>query len=334
MKWSWLFLLALWPALAWAQAPSAADPARDERVDEAASDPLDGLSDAQPLDWKAGVSKAELTLAEPFVVSVEIKHPANVTYELRPGIDFEPFGVREKKLGTSDTDPAVTTLKLTLQPFKTGEQAVPALRFLAQGAQGAQKFDVPAQTVHVLGVIDPEQTKPTMREDFRPLPTRHVTRWWLVALVALVALAAAFLWWWKKRAKRPAAAVPIRPRDPPDVEALARLAALEAEQLVSKGRVREHYFRLTETTRDYLGRLYGFDALEMTTDELLTELRNRPTRGLDFDALVVYLQSCDLVKFARRVPSDGDVKSAMESARTLVARTRPRPADVKAGGAS
>lgn len=326
-------LLAFAPVLAFAKSPAPPEAAAVDDV-AADADPLDGLSDAEPLDWKAGVSKSELTLAEPFVVSVEIKHPANVTYDLRPGLDFEPFGVQEKKLETTDTDPRVTTLRLKLQPFKTGEIAVPRLRFLAEGPQGTQKFDVPPQAVHVQGVIDPQQAQPQMREDFRPLPTRYLTRWWPILVIALLVFAAAFLWWWRKRAARPAVAAPVRPRDPPDIEALARLKALEAEQLVSQGRVQEHYFRLTETARDYLGRLYGFDALEMTTDELLTELRRRPTRGLDFDGLASFLQACDLVKFARRVPTDGDAKSAMDAARTLVVRTRPRPADVAAGGAS
>lgn len=331
MKWLLSLFLAVAPALVYAQGPAA--PEAEEVAPD--SDPLDGLSNAEPLDWKAGVSKAELTLAEPFVVSVEIKHPANVTYELRPGIDFEPFGVQEKKLETTDTDPAVTTLRLKLQPFKTGEQAVPLLRFLAQGPEGARKLDIPPQTVHVRGVIDPEQTRPQMREDFRPLPTRYKTRWWAIFVIVLLVLAAAFLWWWKKRASRPAAVAPIRPRDPPDVEALARLAALEAQQLVSQGRTQEYYFRLTETARDYLGRLYGFDALEMTTDELLGELRRRPTRGLEFDGLAAFLHGCDLVKFARREPTDGDAKGAMDAARTLIERTRPRPADAAAArGAS
>lgn len=316
-------LLALSPALSFAEAADAGEP----------SDPLDALSDADPLAWKAGVSKADLTLAEPFVVSVEIKHPAADTYELRPGVDFEPFGVKEKKLETTSTDPAVTTLRLVLQPFETGELTVPGLRFLAQGPDGARKLDVPPQTVNVLGVIDPAQGQPAMREDVRPLPTRYRTRWWPLAVVLGVVLAALAVWWWRRRARLPKAEPPPAPRAPADVEALARLAALEAEQLIAQGFFQAHYFRLTEIARDYLGRRYDFDALEMTTDELLAELRRRPTPGLAFDALADFLRACDLVKFARRVPSDGDAKEAMDAARTLVERTRLLP-DVAQGRAS
>lgn len=317
-------LLAMAPVMSFAQdAADAGEP----------SDPLDALTDAQPLSWKAGVSKADLTLAEPFVVSVEIKHPAADTYELRPGLDFEPFGVKEKKLETTATDPAVTTLRLVLQPFATGEATVPRLRFLAQGPDGARKLDVPEQTVNVQGVIDPAQGQPAMREDLRPLPTRYRTRWWPLGVVLGLVLAALAVWWWRRRASLPVAAPPPVPRDPPDVEALARLAALQSEQLLSQGLYQAHYFRLTEIARDYLGRRYDFDALEMTTDELLAELRKRPTPGLAFDALATFLQGCDLVKFARRVPSDGDAKEAMDAAHALIERTRPLP-DVVQGRAS
>lgn len=326
-----LIALVCLPAVAFAQ--GAADAGTPD-AGEKASDPLDALPDAEPLTWKAGVSKADLGLAEPFVVSVEIKHPASDTYELRPGLDFEPFGVREKKVETTPTDPAVTTLRLTLQPFKTGVLTVPRLRFLAQGPAGARKFDVPPQTVTVLGVIDPAQGQPAMREDLRPLPTRYSTRWWPVVLALALVLLAGLAWWWKKRSERPKAAAPPKPRDPPDIEALLRLDALEAERLVSEGRHQEHYFRLTEIARDYLGRRYEFDALEMTTDELLQELRRRSTPGLEFDALADFLRTCDLVKFARREPTDGDAKGAMDSARRLVERTRPVPEPLAAGRAS
>lgn len=321
-----LVVVAFAPLWGWAQAkPQVPVP---EEETEKSSDPLDALADAEPISWKAGVSKADLALAEPFIVSVEITHPKSVTYDLRPGLDLEPFGIAEKKLETTQTDPAVTTLRLKLQPFKTGELAVPRLRFLVEGEDGTRKFDVPPQHVQVTGVIDPGQESPQMREDLRPLPTRHVTRWWPLIVLVAVLLGGFLAWLWRRRKARGPALVPEKPREPPDVEAFARLAALEAEQLVAKGRHQEYYFRLSETARDYFGRLYGFDALEMTTDELLDELRTRSTRGLDFDALTAFFRAGDLVKFARREPSDGEAKSAADEVRVFIERTRPRPEPV------
>lgn len=321
-----LAALILFFSPVWAGAQPAPTPQAPEA--EESSDPLDALEPFEPSGWKAGVSKAELSLAEPFVVSVEVTHPKALAFDLRPGLDFEPFGVVEQKLETTDTDPAVTTLRLKLQPFKVGELTVPVLRFLVEGEGRTRRFDVPPQTLHVKGIIDPEQQNPEMREDLRPLPMRYTTRWWPLWGLAAVALGFFLFWLWRRRQARALAPVPERPRDPPDIEALARLRALEAEQLIAQGRHKEHYFRLSETARDYFGRIYGFDALEMTTDELLATLRGRSTPGLDFDAIAAFFQAGDLVKFARREPSDGEAKEATDAVRTFVERTRPRPEPV------
>jgi hypothetical protein len=149
--------------------------------------------------------------------------------------------------------------------------------------------------------------------------------WWPLALVAALALLAYGVVWWRRRAARPPPPPPPKPRPPPYEEAIERLRALEAEQLVAKGEKQPYFFRLAEIARDYLGRRYGFDALELTTRELLAELRRRSTPGLEFDQLSDFLESADLVKFARIEPTDGQCKGALDMVHRFVERTRPAP---------
>ena len=104
---------------------------------------------------------------------------------------------------------------------------------------------------------------------------------------------------------------------------MERLTALEAAGLIVTGQKQQYYFRLSEILRDYVGRRYEFDALEMTTDELMRVLKLKATPGLQFDWFASFLRESDLVKFAKSEPTDGECKAAMDLARQIVVRSRP-----------
>jgi hypothetical protein len=281
------------------------------------------LPAAEPLSFKAALEKAEVTIGEPFKLNIEVRHKAEETYALPPGLTFPGFGVRESTNEVHGEDPRTTLFRLTLQAFNIGDQEIPAIRLVAQTASGARQLEIPPQKLKVNGVIDLTQGEPQLREDTKPLPTRYRTVWWPLALICAVlagVLAGIYL---RRRAKRPALAPPPKPRLPAYEEAMERLTVLESEGLVGTGQQQAYYFRLSEILRDYVGRRYDFDSLELTTDELLVELRSRSTPGLHFDGLTAFLREADLVKFARSQPTDGECKSAMDVARSIVERSRP-----------
>lgn len=280
---------------------------------------------AEPLSFKAGVESSEVSLAEPFAVTVEIRHRAGEKYTLAPGMDLEPFHLRSVQTEQRGRDPQTTTLRLVLQAFETGERKIPALRLDVDTPEGLRRLEIPEQELRVAGVIDPDQSDPKMREDLRPLPTRFRAIWWPLALIAAAVLAVLVVLWWRRRAERPAPLAPPKPRALPFDEAIARLEALDRSSLVAEGQVQLYYFRLSEIVRDYVGRRYGFESLELTTDELLAELRRRSTPGLDFDGLSFFLHDADLVKFARQSASPGECKQTLEAMRRLVERSRPAP---------
>src|SRR5207344_365552 len=74
-----------------------------------------------------------------------------------------------------------------------------------------------------------------------------------------------------------------RPGPPPRPAheiALERLDRLGAYGFLEDADNRPFYFAVSEVIRDYLGARYGFDSLEMTTDELVDHLRKRAPREL------------------------------------------------------
>jgi len=300
--------------------PAAAAPAEGAP----SGDALAQLPAAHPLALRVQVEKAEAKLAEPFAFVIEVRHTPDEVYELPASLEWTPFHVRDQRTEVKpEGDATTTTLRFALQPFDVGEQHTPAFRLLARSPSGVRQLEIPAQTVKVQGVIDPAQGEPQLREERRPLPRVWRRIWWPLWAAGSAVLLALAVWWLRHRRRESARAAPAKPRPPPYDEAMARLEALEAEALVAKGEKQPFYFRLAELLRDYLGRRYGFDALELTSDELLGELRGRSTPGLDFGALAGFLSAADLVKFARRDPSDAECKAAIDLVRSFVRSTRP-----------
>jgi hypothetical protein len=108
------------------------------------------------------------------------------------------------------------------------------------------------------------------------------------------------------------------------MEKLDRLGTL----LAQGGDLRPFYFELSEAIREYLGGRFGFDSLEMTTEELVAIVRRVPpeeTRGVLGSEIEGWLSGCDLVKFAKFSPTVEQTRGALETAIRMVEATRPRP---------
>jgi hypothetical protein len=333
-----LLAFALVARIAAAQdSPDAGTSAVDAAPDAGATvvaDSAPALPAAEPISFKAAIEKTEVTIGEPFRMTIEVRHAPDETYALPENLALKEFGVRDHMVESHGDNPQTTFIRATLQAFKTGNLEIPAIRLAVQTPGGARQLEIPPQKIKVNGVIDLSQGEPQLREDHRPLPTAYQRVWWpLVLILAFIAGVAAAVYLTHRR-RNPLPAAPPKPRLPAYEEAMERLAALEREQLVATQQKQTYYFRLTEIVRDYLGRRYAFDALEQTSDELLQELRKRATWGLDFDRLTSFLRESDLVKFAKSEPSDGECKTAIDVARLFIEQTRPMPEPAKAGGAA
>lgn len=141
---------------------------------------------------------------------------------------------------------------------------------------------------------------------------------WLVWLLVIAALAAAGTWAWKFRKKKKALE-PATPPVPVHVRARQRLQAALA--LIQDPRL--FCIEVSDALRTYLEERFRFHAPDRTTEEFMMELHD--TQILTFDqkaSLQAFLQSCDLVKFARHEPTEAALRELHESALRLVEETQ------------
>ena len=139
--------------------------------------------------------------------------------------------------------------------------------------------------------------------------------WTLGALVLVIA--AVLLWrWWQKRCRQIALVPPV----PAHVRARQQLD----EALALIGQPKPFVVAVSGTARTYLEERFDFRAPDRTTEEFLRELSG--TALLDREqknSLGAFLQSCDLVKFARYEPRETELRELHGAAVKLVEETGP-----------
>lgn len=108
----------------------------------------------------------------------------------------------------------------------------------------------------------------------------------------------------------------------PDEHALKRLHALKEQNLWQQGQIKAYHAGLSEIVREYLEGRYYFDALEKTTEEIMSEVRLTDISERHQLRLQRLLRLTDLVKFAKEHPLPTENEELWEVAVRLVEDTR------------
>lgn len=157
--------------------------------------------------------------------------------------------------------------------------------------------------------------------DIKPpldIPSGLAWLWWTLGIIAaLVALY--YLWrWWRQRAEM----VHVVPPVPAHIRARQKLGAALALLTQPK----PFCIEVSDITRMYLEERFNFHAPERTTEEFLRELAGTNLLSADQKvSLARFLESCDLVKFAKYEPGEAELRTLHQAAVRLIDETAPRP---------
>lgn len=111
---------------------------------------------------------------------------------------------------------------------------------------------------------------------------------------------------------------------PPYIIATKELEALQEKDLWQNNKVKEYYSELTDIVRKYLGDELKMQALETTTDELISSLSSEnkvQELGLEkeiIDKLQALLSQADFVKFAKQKPLESEIKGHQSDAALII----------------
>jgi hypothetical protein len=183
-------------------------------------------------------------------------------------------------------------------------------------------------TAHTITLEDPTSSTPNAMPKGNPPPRRQLEEWTAlkqgleigsIALIAGALLAVLFLLW----RRRPKRLPPPPPPRPAWEVAFEELGELRRGELVQQQRFGEHFDRASDVVRKYLGARFGFDGLESTTKEMVGELRSANVDIGTMNAVELFLRDADLVKFAKRTPTEAECWLVLDHAEGFVRSTLP-----------
>ena len=274
--------------------------------------------------------EGEFTVGDVVPLTLEATYPSGYQVIL-PALprSWGPFEVRSQSPAVvEERDDGSSSISQTIEVvlFAPGEHSTPELLVTVRDPSGKMTdIAAPMATVSIVSVLGDDDLD---LRDIRPQETLSVPPlwpWFVISLALLAAVTAAAYYFFVRRRAAADDAVPfVDPRSPYE-KARDELDEIEGMRLPSQGRLMEHYIRVSDCIREYLGAGLGLPAIDLTTGEIRGELRRSPMAPEPSRWTVGLLEDCDLVKFAKYAPGVAEADGLIDRARRLLEATRPQP---------
>ena len=267
-----------------------------------------------------------ITVGDPVTLVVTVNHAADARLVWPDPLHLDPFELVDMRLlePVPEGNRVQSSAELTLTAFELGELTVPAFEVEVVDAAGATvRLTTNAAVIHVETVGRDEGGD--IRDIKGPLTIPFGVVTLLPWLGGLVVLAAASYWLYQRYRRRhqPTASMPVVPPRPAHEIAYEALDALAASRLLELGEVKTYHIRVSDIVRVYVEGRFGVEAMEMTTGQVLNELRRAGVAGGVVAHFRQLLDHCDLVKFAKFRPDVPASRDLVPQGRRLVDATRP-----------
>jgi hypothetical protein len=219
--------------------------------------------------------------------------------------------------------------QLVVTSFDTGFQVIPPIQFKVFET-GSPNFDIRETEPLLITVSSVAVDLQAEIKDLKPIMSapytlRDFLPWILLGLgIALLALLGWFYYQSRKK-KKPLIKLTLRQPKAAHILALELLEALKSEQLWQKGQIKEYYSRLTDILREYFDARFDVNAAEMTSDEILSAMKNHLSDAQRLKDLQKILNLSDMAKFAKARPIGAENEISHTLAVAIINSSKPAP---------
>ena len=228
--------------------------------------------------------------------------------------DFLIEGIEIIKASEIDTSNGVISQQFIITAWDSGSYYIPPITFSANNITEGLLLNV--QTILLKEGAELKDIKQPMDA---PIGWSDIWPWLLVLLFLGIVFYILKKYIFKK-SKSPKI-IKQKTLIPVDVIALKKLSELENANVWQEGRIKKYHSALSEIIRRYTEQRFQFIALELTTTEIIEELKNKLNIE-QLDNLRTLLTRADLAKFAKSKPIDTENKESMILAKNFVNNTK------------
>ena len=154
-------------------------------------------------------------------------------------------------------------------------------------------YTIPIDTLHADSIfgMKPVMNPPFVWEDWS-------TPLWISVVILLLTALLLYIIIRLKDNKPIIRRIKLKPKMAPHKAAMLKIEHIKEEKIWQKEDSKEYYTELTDTLRQYINERYGFNAMEMTTPEIIEHLQEVNDENA-LRELRELFQTADLVKFAK-----------------------------------
>jgi len=192
---------------------------------------------------------------------------------------------------------------LLVTSFDSGYHTIPPIAFAFE--IGQVKDTLKTTSLYLTVNTLPVDTAKGIKDIKPPLgvPFSFLDYWQFGAGFLGIIIIVFGIWYFTKLRKKEPLFGSFKSIDPPHIIALRQLDALRAEKLWQSEKTKQYYTRLTEIIRTYIENRFGINALEMTSEEIVTALKDISMEDYNhIELLKKMFLTADLVKFAKGQP--------------------------------
>lgn len=269
---------------------------------------LAGRAVAQSVTVDATIDSLQILIGEQAKIKLQVSLDANkraifpvYTDTLIRGVEIIDVAKPDTQL-LNDGRRSLITQEYTVTSFDSALYYLPPMKVIVDNkpylskALALKVYSIPVDTLHPDQFFGP---KTVMQAPFA---------WedWYVAIACIllfVPLLLLLIYLVKRiRDNKPIIRrVKVEPKLPPHQLAIQEIERIKNEKVWQKGLSKEYYTELTDTIRTYIKERFGFNALEMTSSEIIDNLLEMKDKEAVKDLRELF-QTADLVKFAKHNP--------------------------------
>lgn len=285
--------------------------------------PLTLAQDEEKPSLRTAINKKRIFIGDRIRYRVELVSRRNLE------IEFPKF--KDSKIGDCEIKDAGSSVKKTLFGKKTyvnwlditsyyvGQRAVPPIeiKYREKGEGNWKQLKTDELSFKVESVLPAGVRLKDIKDIKPPLYPFSLLKFIIFAVSGIIALWIFFkviIWLFFK---------PAPPKLPHEL-ALEELEAAKAGYSTG-GDIKEYYVRISDAVRRYIETVFVLRAPEMTTQEFLDSLSKSPKLSGEYkDLLKIFMEACDLVKFAKYKPDRAGIESVFETAKNFILETKDK----------
>ena len=276
-------------------------------------------------------NEAAPSLGVDYDVTVVVSHDAEKSVAIEEPVSDETTAfffkhvteTREKGLeGVSKT-----TFVLRFVPLSIGEFRLPILKFKEKGAGAESSNTLELPLLKIGGPNWTSETLPEPKGFSNAVISTTRSVWPYYALVGCVfALLVAAFMTFKKRAidKESLRSEKNNEAEIGPWESALRELELAEHRFLQDSTLKKFYMSVSESLRRFLGLKHQYSTLDLTTAELCSSLRSRISDESTFNVIRRWLETCDLVKYAKKESDLEDARNLVVEIKRWIEVTRPQ----------